>query len=290
MYAATNGTYTLFLVEDSDPVNPRKDYEPFGRMVCWHRRYNLGDAHDYDSPIDFLRDLYRHSILDNAQRLVQYLKEKKARSAYLQYNRHTHEWDLYGYYSLRTVLGNSEPEWEIAEAAPASQLNAGGWFFDAMLNVLTIDDLKELLSECDDLVILPLYLYDHSIQSISTASFVGRAHHAEWDSGQVGYIYADRDAILKAYGVVNPDTVQKAAEMLKSETKNYDMYLRGECYGYRLYKDGEEIDSCWGFLGGIDGLKEDLRANLPPEGAELVDQLKYTWETEDAYLTDHDIA
>lgn len=290
MYAATNGTYTLFLVEDIDPVNPREDYEPIGKMVCWHRRYSLGDAHDYDSPIDFLRDLYRHSISDNAQRLVQYLKEKKARGAYLQYNRHTHEWDLYGYYSLRTALGNSEPEWEIAESAPASQLNAGGWFFDAMLDVLTIDDLKELLSERKDILILPLYLYDHSIQSISTGSFIGRAQHAEWDSGQVGYIYAEPTAIQTVYGAISPETMDRARQALEAEVEIYDAYLRGECYGFKLYKDGEEIDSCWGFLGGIDGLKEDLRANLPPEGAELVDQLKYTWETEDAYLTDHDIA
>lgn len=34
MYAATNGTYTLFLCKDNNPPNPRKDYEPFGRMIC----------------------------------------------------------------------------------------------------------------------------------------------------------------------------------------------------------------------------------------------------------------
>ena len=57
MYAATNGTYTLFLCEDNDPSNPRKDYEPFGRMICWHSRYNIGDNHEYAEPIDFLRDM-----------------------------------------------------------------------------------------------------------------------------------------------------------------------------------------------------------------------------------------
>lgn len=38
-------------------------------------------------------------------------------------------------------------------------------------------------------VYLPLYLYDHSVQHLSTESFVGRAQHAEWDSGQVGFVY-----------------------------------------------------------------------------------------------------
>ena len=32
----------------------------------------------------------------------------------------------------------------------------------------------------------------------------------------------------------------------------YDAYLRGECYGYELYKNGELTDSCWGFVGSFD--------------------------------------
>lgn len=46
MYAATKGKYTLLVLEDSDPMNPREDCEPFGKMVCWHSRYQLGDVHE----------------------------------------------------------------------------------------------------------------------------------------------------------------------------------------------------------------------------------------------------
>ena len=239
-------------------------------MVCWHRRYSLGDAHDYDSPIDFLRDLYRHSISDNAQRLVQYLKEKKARGAYLQYNRSTHEWDLYGYYSLRTVLGNSEPEWEIAESAPASQLNAGGWFFDAMLDVLTIDDLKELAERKD----VP-HFTAVSVRPQHTEHFHRFIHWTRtacrmgFRSGWLHLCRTHRHPNGMAQSL--PKTMNRARQALEAEVKAYDAYLRGECYGYRLYKDGEEIDSCWGFLGDIDELKDYLRVNLPPEGAELVE-------------------
>ena len=38
MYAATEGKYTLLILEDSDPLNPRRDYSNMGRMVCWHRK------------------------------------------------------------------------------------------------------------------------------------------------------------------------------------------------------------------------------------------------------------
>ena len=289
MYAATDGGYTLLLLEDDDPMDPRKDYEPFGKMVCWHSRYHLGDDHNFDTPEDFLRDLYRRSITDDAKRMIRFLQEKKARGAYLEYNRSTHEWELYGYCCWRTVLGNSEPEWELLESAPISQLNGQSWFFDAMLDALTINDLKELLSECDNLVIFPLYLYDHTIQSISIRSFIGRAQHAEWDSGQVGYIYADREAIMKAYGAVNADSVQKAAAALEAETETYDMYLRGECYGFRLYEDGEEVDSCWGFLGDFNTVCESVRECIP-ECYELVDRLEFTDESEEDYLLNHTAA
>jgi hypothetical protein len=40
--------YKIDIVYDDDPVNPR-DYNAVGRMVCFHKRYNLGDPHDLNS-------------------------------------------------------------------------------------------------------------------------------------------------------------------------------------------------------------------------------------------------
>ena len=36
---------------------------------------------------------------------------------------------------------------------------------------------------------------------------------------------------------------------MRGEVEYYDSYLRGEAYGFELYKDGELEDSCWGFIG-----------------------------------------
>lgn len=33
----------LKIINDFDPFNPRKEFDNLGKMVCWHRRYNLGD-------------------------------------------------------------------------------------------------------------------------------------------------------------------------------------------------------------------------------------------------------
>lgn len=46
--------YTVKIISDPDPTNPRKDYDHVGRMVCWHRRYDLGDETRRDSPEAFL--------------------------------------------------------------------------------------------------------------------------------------------------------------------------------------------------------------------------------------------
>lgn len=77
---------------------------------------------------------------------------------------------------------------------------------------------------------------------------------------------------------------------MEAEVRTYDCYLRGECYGYQLYLSGEEVDSCWGFLGEIKDLKDDLRGNLPLEAASLVDMLEYTYESEASYLLNHTVA
>lgn len=34
--------YTITIQYDTDPMNPR-EWDNLGTMVCWHRRYNLGD-------------------------------------------------------------------------------------------------------------------------------------------------------------------------------------------------------------------------------------------------------
>lgn len=42
----------IFIHPDFDPESPR-DFCNVGTMACWHRRYNLGDKHDFREPSDF---------------------------------------------------------------------------------------------------------------------------------------------------------------------------------------------------------------------------------------------
>jgi hypothetical protein len=45
--------YTVNIYPDEDAPNPRKEFDHLGTMVCFHRRYNLGDRHEFRDPKEF---------------------------------------------------------------------------------------------------------------------------------------------------------------------------------------------------------------------------------------------
>jgi len=60
------GKYKIEIFPDDDPMNPRTDYDPLGSMICFHRRYRLGDKHDFSDPDDarmFLKNKRRIAIV-----------------------------------------------------------------------------------------------------------------------------------------------------------------------------------------------------------------------------------
>jgi len=161
--ACSNGNSIKVLI-DEDPQSPR-EWDNAGAMICFHRRYNLGDKSDLDSS-DF-----------------------------------------------------------------------SGW-----------EELREyLVKEKDAVVILPLYLYDHSGLTMATTPF-----HCPWDSGQVGFIYISRAKAVAEWGkkVCTAKVKEMAMKYLEAEVETYDQYLREEVYGYVIEdSEGNHIDSCWGFYG-----------------------------------------
>jgi hypothetical protein len=167
---------TLKIYMDDDPIDPRGN-DNVGTMVCFHRRYSLGDkGHGIDDD-DF------SSFAEMEEYII---KEKSA------------------------------------------------------------------------VVIIPLYLYDHSGITMRVYPFGDR-----WDSGQVGFIYATRKDILNNWGGkrLTKDLIQKTHKMLEAEVQEYDDYLTGNVYGYVLEdENGDEVESCWGFPG--DDAVEQIKASL----------------------------
>lgn len=61
LVAKLNGK-TLKVWTEDDAQNPRKEFDSFGHMVCWHSRYYLGDKHKFHTPTDFYETVKRKGI------------------------------------------------------------------------------------------------------------------------------------------------------------------------------------------------------------------------------------
>ena len=157
--------YELKIEQDTNPYSPRED-DNLGTMVCFHKRYELGDKTDYRSE----------------------------------------DYD----------------SWE---------------------------ELKEgIIKNEGEVIILPLYLYDHSGITISTSPF-----GCNWDSGRIGFIFMSKHKIKK-----EEIDETKVEQYLIDEVKVYDQYLTGDVWGYNVYEvsicdKGHEhkelVESCYGFYG-----------------------------------------
>jgi len=183
--------YTIKIYPDEELSNPRTEFDHLGTLVCWHRRYNLGDEQPGGDPDDFLRTLAAGHVPFDTENLA-----------------------------METV-------WKILDR---------------------------------HYLFLPLYLYDHGGITISTGPF-----SCPWDSGQVGWAYISHADIRKEYGVKcvrhcyrdhngknRGKAIDVAKALLKSEVEEYDDFLTGNVYGYVVKdKDGESLDSCWGFFGDV---------------------------------------
>lgn len=175
--------YTIKVYYDEDARNPRKESDCYnGQMVCWHRRYDLGDDHDYRDFEDFA----------------------------CQY------------------LGMDEDK-----------------FYDKFNgDYSAISDALEKAG----IVMLPLYLYDHSGITMNTSGF-----SCGWDSGQVGFIWTDIKRLQDVGHTWKKWTKarkEKVINWLESEVEEFDSYITGRVFRYEVVdEDDETIDSCCGFYG-----------------------------------------
>lgn len=160
---------TVEIMQDEDAESPRQ-WENIGTMVCFHKRYKLGDSLAQSG----------FPLFDSPQALNAFLSAQK-----------------------------------------------------------------------DTLLVLPLFLMDHSGLTMRTDSAAFKAcDSAGWDWGQVGVIYVTHEKIVKEFGACNEETIAKARGGLIQEVETYSQYLAGEVYGYVIEdEDSNNVDSCFGMFG-----------------------------------------
>lgn len=113
------------------------------------------------------------------------------------------------------------------------------------------DELQTLVKETVKTggIAVPVYLYEHGGQTISAAPF-----SCPWDSGAVGVWLASREQIQKEYSCkrITKSIREEARALIVWQIKTLDDYLTGNCYGFIIEdKEGNHLDSCWGFLGDV---------------------------------------
>lgn len=217
--------YVLHIQQDSDPEDPRTLYDHDCLMACFHPRYRLGDTIYQTEPEAFWQGLVRKYVPE-----ATLFNKANAKPDEIP-DRYTWE-DNDG-----TVYGNLT-SWKVCLY---------------YVEDLTIPQCQSLLYTY--LVSLPLWLYDHSGITIGCGDCV-YPYNDRWDSGLVGWIvYARQKDDGEGWR-------ERAFDRMRTEVEEYDYYLHGEVYGFTLYKNREEIDSCWGYYGG-DLAKNGILDNCP---------------------------
>lgn len=163
-------------------------------------------------------------------------------------------------YSLGDINPKDDPECYLAELLSGHS--------NKELDDLYSLDLSCLLEEFSKFFIwLPVYLFDHSGLSMRTTPFGGL--YGYWDSGQLGFIYVEKEKAKKEFGYtkLTKKRVKHIESILNGEIKEYDDYLTGNVYGFVLLDENEnEIESIWGYIGDYDDY-------MIPEVKSIVDSL-----------------
>lgn len=129
-------------------------------------------------------------------------------------------------------------------------------------------------------LIMPVYKYEHSGIALSLSAFSD-----PFDSGVLGYAFITNARIRANFcgghydgqnwvpgtGIINKARRAMAEECIRSSIKTYEAFLNGDVFGYEvLDKDGNTLESCYGFYG-TESLPYMLDvANLPKKSKTVV--------------------
>ncbi|NSY40790.1 hypothetical protein [Leisingera sp. ANG59] len=78
VYEEAHQGHIVKIYYDPDTESPR-EWSNLGTLICWHRRYRLGDGHQFDSPEAFLRDLA--GVSAQSDHSMDQLRERAEREA-----------------------------------------------------------------------------------------------------------------------------------------------------------------------------------------------------------------
>lgn len=237
----------IFQEEDSSYCDPRGDSN-LGKMVCWHKRYTIGDKHDYRDPTEFMVDLFRDYIAARSKVSTYDIPhpDDVPEAAYKRYKQFIVD-TVFENYAIRRIRGYEHSGMTISTSGgyPYNDVFDSGWLG---------------------------YIYC-SLEDARKAMMVPEFN---WDT-----VIKPGDSLSNPKAEKDVTFMQRIEELLDGEVDTYDEWMRGEVYYINAYvripdeegfwdEDSEVIDldsytkdhySCGGFIGW-DYAKEEAKSML----------------------------
>lgn len=241
--------YTLEVMQDECPEDPR-NWDNVCTMVCFHRRYNLGDKHNYADSDEFFNDILHNVCGMKYEDFEELSTREKYKLACESDKIYIKELNLYDHSGLTISTSSGYPYNDRWDAGCV------GWIY-----VSNERAMKEWggIPEKDE-----------------NGEFIKIPH--EHPNGNVTYS-------VKYIPITEENWKEVAEYHMDNEVEIYDQYLRGDVYGFKLtkkvveqeicphcgevireYEDEEDVDDCWGFYGDcleengiLDSIDSDLQ-------------------------------
>lgn len=125
-------------------------------------------------------------------------------------------------------------------------------------------------------IAIPVSIYDHSSWTVFTGVANG------WDSGCIGFYVVSREKIREDFKCkrISKKLLTRVKNIMESEIKEFDRYVQGEVWGFEITKDGELLDSCWGFYeqDKFEDFRDHMMSYFPAEVNISKEEFEKAWE------------
>ena len=151
-----------------------------------------------------------------------------------------------------------------------------------------LEELQEAITlQYDARLVVPVSMMDHSGVSYWLGGGASVFDPGGWDSGTCGFMVCTQ-AMLNESG--NPEwTDEEIRKGMAEEVKYYSQWASGDVWGYVITDvNGDEVDSCWGFIGqewAIEAAKDNC-PDAPVEELFMVRMTKAQWADAYTMMTD----
>ena len=240
------GGYVIEWAYCDDVESPRAWDDNLGHFHTWVRGYSSPDENPYADEVQFVSSMLQERFTH--EELLGAVRAGKLPTLRLEADGEGVERLLALYRNMLTgkvgwdVVQDYEDCRDLETLADAAACSAGA---------------PALLGE--RMVIKTVYMLEHSGIAFSTSPFCDR-----WDSGAVGFIYADGDDVSSWFGGMRASR-DKVEEILDAEVERYSAWANGESYAVMLSKGDEMVDCVGGYIGDEEleiGIA-DMRGQVP---------------------------